>query len=119
MTAEQLSASVDRLVEERLATGRYRSREDVLLRALRELADHEQTLADVESGLADEKAGRVRDLADAVSELRDKFRFSEQKCPTGYCSPTGLSSNWKAPAAGTNRMPLTWPLAGSMGLLSP
>lgn len=78
MTTEQLSATVDSLVEEQLATGRYRSREEVLLRALRELADHEQTLADVECGLADEQAGRVRDLADAVSELRAKFRFSEE-----------------------------------------
>ncbi len=78
MTTEQLSATVDSLVEEQLATGRYRTREEVLLRALRGLADYEQTLADVEWGLADEQAGRVRDLTDAVAELRAKFRFSEE-----------------------------------------
>ncbi len=75
MLAESKSTRIDELVDEQLATGRYRSREDVLLEALRSLAEREQTLADIERGLDDEAHGRVREVSAAFAELRAKYQI--------------------------------------------
>lgn len=71
MLAESKSTQID----EQLATGRYRSREDVLLEALRSLSDRDQTLADIERGLDDEANGRVREVLAAFAELRTKYQI--------------------------------------------
>ncbi len=69
----QLPPAVNKLVDARLATGRYRSREDVLLSALRELARHEQLVADLEASAEDEAAGRLRDAEEVMAEMAAKF----------------------------------------------
>lgn len=60
MNAE-VTSLIDELVDERLVTGRYRSREEVLLKALQQLADHEGLLADLEASAEDEAAGRLEE----------------------------------------------------------
>ena len=75
MSTELRSPAIDELVEERLATGRYRSREDVLLRALRQLAHHEQLLADLEAAAEDEAAGRLRDADEVMAEMAARFNL--------------------------------------------
>ena len=72
MNADVVSP-IDELVEERLATGRYRSREDVLLKALRQLAHHEELLADLEASAEDEAAGRLRDADEVMAEMEAKY----------------------------------------------
>ena len=76
MSPENLSSVIEGLVAERLATGRYRSREDVLLNALRQLADHEQLLADLAASAEDEAAGRLRDAEDVFAEMAEKFNLA-------------------------------------------
>lgn len=75
MNAE-VTSSIDELVEERLATGRYRSREDVLLKALQQLADHEDLLADLEASADDEAAGRLVDAEDVFAEMEAKYNIT-------------------------------------------
>ncbi len=75
MNAE-VASSIDELVEQRLATGRYHSREDVLLKALRQLADHEDLLADVEASEEDEAAGRLVDAEDVFAEMEAMYNIT-------------------------------------------
>ena len=77
MNADALAPMIDELVQERLATGKYRSREDVLLEALGQLAEHDQTIADLEQSTADEASGRVRDADDVFHEIEAKYKLSE------------------------------------------
>ncbi len=75
MVTESKSTRIDELVDEQLATGRYESRDDVLLEALRSLSEREQTLADIDRGLEDEANGRVREVSVAFAELRSKYQI--------------------------------------------
>ena len=69
----EVVSPIDELVDERLATGRYRSREDVLLKALRQLVHHEELLADLEASAEDEAAGRLRDADEVMAEMETKY----------------------------------------------
>lgn len=75
MLLESKSERIDELIDERLASGRYQSREDVLIEAQQRLAEREQTLADLKRGFADEAAGRVRDATTAFAQLRSKHQI--------------------------------------------
>ena len=75
MLTDSKTDRIDELIGERLASGRYQSREDVLLEALQGLSEREQTLADIERGLDDEACGRVRDAATAFDQLRSKYQI--------------------------------------------
>jgi len=58
-------------VEEEFATGRYGSREEILIQALQWLRDErQQALAGIQQGLDDVVAGRAEPLADAFAEIR-------------------------------------------------
>jgi len=76
MSTELHSPTIDELVEERLATGRYRSREEVLLKALRQLAYHEDLLADLEASAEDEAAGRLVDAEEVFAEMEAKYNIT-------------------------------------------
>ncbi|MEK6259932.1 MAG: hypothetical protein AABP62_15030 [Planctomycetota bacterium] len=76
MSTELHSPSIDELVEERLATGRYQSREDVLLSALRQLAYQDELLADLEAAAEDEAAGRLRDADEVMAEMAERFNLA-------------------------------------------
>ncbi len=58
-------------VEEEFATGRYGSREEVLIQALQWLRDERhQALAAIRQGLADAAAGHVQPLTNAFADVR-------------------------------------------------
>jgi predicted transcriptional regulator len=63
---------LDRLIREELATGTYRSEDDVLVDAMLALRDRDESIAGIREGLADLDAGRVRPLGDVDAELRTK-----------------------------------------------
>ena len=67
-----LTPELDHLVDEKLATGRYRSVEDLLTSALRALDDEEETLAAIAEGYEDVQAGRVYSLEEANAEFFKK-----------------------------------------------
>ena len=64
------------LIEDRMATGRYASEDDVLRRALRTLAEYDEAIADIQEGMDDEAAGRLRPLDPVDSEIRHKLGFA-------------------------------------------
>jgi putative addiction module CopG family antidote len=68
-----LNPELDRLLNERLASGQYKSVEEVLTRALRALRDEEKTVAAVKEGHEDYLAGRFRSLEEADTEFRQEY----------------------------------------------
>ena len=75
MQTEDLSPAIDQLVHEQLSTGKYHSREDVLLWALRNLAEHDQFMADLKAAAEDEKLECAVDVAgDGVRRVRRESR---------------------------------------------
>lgn len=67
----KIPVELESFVEEEFATGRYGSREEVLIRALQWLRDERQeALAGISQGLADAAAGHVQPLADAFADIR-------------------------------------------------
>ncbi len=75
MSTVLLPPAIDKLIDERLATGRYHSREEVLASALRQLAYHEELMADLEESAADEAAGRLHDAEDVFAEMTEKYNL--------------------------------------------
>ena len=67
-----LNAEVDGRIQAKLATGKYKSVEHVLLAALRALDEEEDTIAAITEGIEDVKAGRVVDWEIADAEFREK-----------------------------------------------
>jgi putative addiction module CopG family antidote len=68
-----LTPELDSLVNQKLATGRYESVEDVLTAALRALSEEEETLAAIREGHEDYLAGRVVTLEEADEEFYQKY----------------------------------------------
>lgn len=66
------SPELERLVRQKLATGRYSSEDDLLLEAMRALEDREEAVAGIREGLADMEAGRTRSLSDVDADLRNR-----------------------------------------------
>ena len=64
------------LVDAQMSTGRYRSQDQLIERALRTLDDYDQSVADIEEGLADEAAGRTRPLVDIANEISQRHGFA-------------------------------------------
>ncbi|MEX2307572.1 MAG: type II toxin-antitoxin system ParD family antitoxin [Pirellulales bacterium] len=73
-----LTPDLYRQVQERLATGIYRSEEEVLQAALRALDAEEQTLAAIAEGYADFEAGRTRPFDEADAEFRNRHGLAEE-----------------------------------------
>ncbi len=68
--------TLQQLVDQQMATGRYRSEDQLLLQALKVLDDYDQTVADIEEGMADEAADRTRSLAEVDADIRQRFGFT-------------------------------------------
>ncbi|MBU4272326.1 MAG: type II toxin-antitoxin system ParD family antitoxin [Planctomycetes bacterium] len=68
-----------RLVREELASGAYKSEDDVLVEALQALRDRDKTIAGIREGLADLDAGRVRPLGDVDAQLRTKLGIARNE----------------------------------------
>ena len=72
-----IPVDLEPFVEEEFATGRYGSREEVLIQALRCLGDErQQAVAGIQQGLDDVAAGRAWPLAVAFADI---LRGSETK----------------------------------------
>jgi putative addiction module CopG family antidote len=63
------------IVQEKVASGRYQSEEQVLTTALELLEDHDSSVAAVKEGLEDLAAGRVRSLEEADAEFYAKYQI--------------------------------------------
>ena len=68
-----------RLVREELASGAYKSEDDVLVEALQALRDRDKTIAGIREGLVDLDAGRVRPLGDVDAQLRTKHGIARNE----------------------------------------
>ena len=67
-----LTPELDRLLNEKLASGLYDSVEEVLTAALRALSEAEQTIAAITEGNEDFLAGRYTSLEESDAEFRRK-----------------------------------------------
>ncbi|MBW3541092.1 MAG: type II toxin-antitoxin system ParD family antitoxin [Planctomycetes bacterium] len=76
--AVQLGSEIDQLIDERMASGRYTSREEVVYKALRMLTEHEATLADIRRGLEEARAGLGRPIEEFDAEFRARYGIPDQ-----------------------------------------
>ena len=70
-----LSPEFERLVQVKLATGIYRTEEEVLQAAFQALDAQEETLAAIAEGYADFQAGRYRPAGEADAEFRQRHNI--------------------------------------------
>ncbi len=67
----ELPPELEPFVEQEFATGRYATREEVLVQALRWLREERQeAISGIRQGLDDVAAGRTQSLAEEYDELR-------------------------------------------------
>ena len=71
-----MNSLIVRLIEEHMASGRYRSEDDLLLDALSALDARQIELAAIQEGIEDMEAGRVQPLNTIVDSIRAKHSFS-------------------------------------------
>jgi Arc/MetJ-type ribon-helix-helix transcriptional regulator len=74
-----VSPEMKRRVEDRLASGGYRSPDELLRDAFDALDEKQQfarSVAALRKSVADEKAGRTRPVQDAVEDLKREIRSS-------------------------------------------
>ena len=69
-------SEIQTMIADRMATGKYASEKEVLRRALRTLAEYDETVTDIQEGMDDEAAGRLRPLNDVDDEIRRKLGFT-------------------------------------------
>lgn len=73
-----LPADVEPFIEQEFASGRYATREDVVVQALRWLRDErEEAVSGVMQGLEDVAAGRMQPLAEAFADIRKELGVPE------------------------------------------
>ncbi len=72
----QLPPDLEQQVKDYLASGQYRTAEDVVREAFRALADEQTALGDIRHGIEDLDAGRGRPLSDIDAEIRKKHNIS-------------------------------------------
>lgn len=69
----QFSSDVERLIQQRMATGKYSSEEELFAHALHALDEDDQELKAIEEGLASVDRGEIGvSLDDAFDRLRRK-----------------------------------------------
>jgi putative addiction module CopG family antidote len=73
-----INPELDRRIQEKLATGLYKSVDDVLSAALRALDEEEQTIAAIAEGNADFEAGRYETWEEADAEFRKKHGIPKE-----------------------------------------
>ena len=67
----QMTADLERFVQEEVSSGRFADREAVIAHAVRLLqADREEAILGIQAGLDDVAAGRTQPLAAAFDQLR-------------------------------------------------
>ncbi len=74
----ELPADLKPFVEQEFATGRYTTREEVVVQALCWLRDERQeAIAGIKQGLNDVAAGRTQPLSEAFADIRKEFGVPE------------------------------------------
>lgn len=69
--------AISKAIARHVATGNYRSPDEVVLRAMKTLDEHTSNMAALAASIADEEAGRVRPLAKIADEIRTKHGFTQ------------------------------------------
>lgn len=70
-----LGSDLEQRIQERMATGKYSSAEDVIRKALDSLANRDQLIADIEASLEDEQRGDVLPLKELDRRMREELPF--------------------------------------------
>ena len=74
----ELPAEFEPFVEQEFASGRYASRQEVVVQALRWLREERQAaIAGIKQGLDDVAAGRTQPFAEAFADIRSEFAIPE------------------------------------------
>lgn len=73
----QLPPDLDQQVKQYIASGHYRTEEDVLRDALRALAEEQSVRDDIRQGLEELDAGRGRSLEEVDADLRKKHNIPQ------------------------------------------
>lgn len=74
----ELPPELEPFVEQEFATGRYATREEVVVQALCWLRDERhEAVAGIKQGLADVAAGRTQSVAEAFADIRKEFGVRE------------------------------------------
>lgn len=74
----ELPPELKPFVEQEFATGRYTTREEVVVQALRWLRDQRrEALLGIKQGLDDVAAGRTQPVAEAFADIRKEFGVPE------------------------------------------
>jgi putative addiction module CopG family antidote len=75
-----LPPELEPFVEQEFATGRYATREEILVQALRWLSEERRAaVVGIKEGLDDVAAGRTQTVQDAFSDIRKEFGITESK----------------------------------------
>jgi len=70
----EIPSQLEAFVEQEFATGRYASREEVVVQALCWLREErQQAVYGIQQGLGDWAAGRTQPLAEAFADIRKEF----------------------------------------------
>ncbi len=72
MTIE-LTAEMQEIIREQLATGRFATEADVLSSALKKLQQEWELHQDITASMEDEATGRVKALDEFLADFREKF----------------------------------------------
>ena len=73
-----LPSELEPFVEQEFATGRYATREEVVVQALRWLREERQdAVLGIKQGLDDVATGRTQPVAEAFADIRKEFGVSE------------------------------------------
>jgi putative addiction module CopG family antidote len=73
-----LPPELEPFIEQEFASGRYATREEIVVQALRWLRDErQQAVAGITQGLEDVAAGRIQPLAGAFADLRKELGVPE------------------------------------------
>jgi putative addiction module CopG family antidote len=76
----ELPPELEPFVEQEFATGRYASREDVVVHAIRWLREERQeAISGIKQGLDDVAAGRTQPISEAFADIRREFGVPETK----------------------------------------
>ena len=75
-----LPPELEPFVEQEFATGRYATREEILVQALRWMSEERKaTVVGIKEGLDDVAAGRTQSVQDAFADIRKEFGITESK----------------------------------------
>ena len=74
----ELPPEFEPFVEQEFATGRYASRQDVVVQALRWLREERRAaVSGIKQGFDDVASGRTQPVADAFADIRREFDVAE------------------------------------------